>query len=80
MTYIVKVEKNYEPLTKCLQTLTIPRSPRHTLLGLHLEFAKKVKEVYNIKCNLVETEGTLVWETLEFESEQVYLIWLMKYS
>lgn len=81
MPYIVEVEKNYEPFKRCLETVVVPRgSVGYTLYGYYIELAKRVEERYNVKCNLVKMNGSFVWETLEFNSEQDYLLWIMKYS
>ena len=81
MPYIVEVERNYKPFMKCIETVVVPRgSVGYTLYGYHIELAKRVEKQYNIKCEFIKVDGTLVWNTLEFKSEQDYLLWLMKYS
>ena len=81
MSYIVEVEKNYEPFKKCIMTLSVQRSRVfHNPTDYYLELANKVEQKYNIKCHLIKVDGTLVWETLEFKSEQDYLVWIMKYA
>lgn len=80
MSYTVEVEKNYEPFKKCLMNLMVSRGQIHSLPGYYLELARVIEEQFNIKCNLINVDGALVWETLEFENEQEYLIWLLKYA
>lgn len=82
MSYVVEVERNYETLQNCLKTLLVSRSRIfHNAQDVHLELARKMEEKFNIKSYLVRYDGKAwIWKTLEFESEQHYLIWIMKYS
>ena len=82
MSYVVEVERNYETLQNCLKTLLVSRSLIfHNAQDAHLELARKMEEKYNIKAHLTKYDrGAWVWETLEFKSEQDYLLWIMKYS
>ena len=81
MTYIVEVEKNYEPFKNCIMTLAIQRSRiYHNAADYYLELANKVEEKYNIKCHLTKIDSTLIWKYLEFKDEQDYLVWLLKFG
>lgn len=81
MTYIVEVEKNYKIFQNCLIPLTIQRSRiYHNPTDYYLELARKIEEKYNIKCHLTKMDNTLVWQYLEFESEQDYLVWVLKFG
>ena len=81
MSYIVEVERNYKAFHNCLQTLIVPRNQIfHRPQEFYMELKRLIEEKYNIECHLIQVDGALVWNTLEFKSEQDYLIWLMKYS
>jgi hypothetical protein len=81
VTYTVEVEKNYEPFKNCIMTLSIQRSRIfHNAPDYYLELANKVEKKYNIKCHFTKVDGALVWQYLEFPSEQDYMLWLLKFG
>lgn len=81
MSYVVQVEKNYKPFQNCLATIVIDRSCK-TPYHYYKELARKLERKYNIKSHFGDRNRyeTMVWEFLEFESENEYLLWLLKFG
>ena len=85
MSYFVKVEKNYEAFQNCMRSVNLPRwnhirNPEE----YYQELANFIGNYYNFKCHLYKSNLTrdkmIVFDELEFPSEQEYVLWLLKFG
>ena len=85
MTYIVKVENNYEAFQKCVSSLPLSRLLHvRTPVEHYQEIARFIEKKYKVKCHLYKSNLTrdkmVAFDELEFPSEQDYLLWLLKFG
>ena len=85
MTYIVEVEKNYDAFQRCMKSVQIPRWDHiKTPMEYYQELANFIGNYYNFKCHLYKSNLTrdkmIVFDELEFPSEQEYVLWLLKFG
>ena len=85
MTYIVKVEKNYDAFRNCMRSVDLPMwNHIKTPHEYYMELANFIGNHYNFKCHLCKEGYTrdklIAFDELEFPSEQDYLLWLLKFG
>jgi hypothetical protein len=82
MTYSVEVEHYDSQLGKCLNYLRLNRKePQPSIVGLSYydKLISQMEQEMNIKVHWLDGEAR-VWYKLEFENENKFLLWLMRFS
>ena len=85
MTYIVKVEKNYDAFMNCMRATKPPKWDYvKTPQEYYQELANFIGNKHNFKCSLhknnITRDKIVAFDELEFASEQDYMLWLLKFG